>query len=268
MLGTLIIAGLLFASTGMSLLLYKKWTERGETQAMYAAYAQAAAISQQKALSNQASAVFQPAPPPKLAILEAPHIRQMPELPAGCEITSLAMLLQYYGVSVSKMELVQQMKLDPTPITRNEQGRIVYWGHPNNGFVGDVTRKKDGFGIYHAALYETLAAHVPEAADFTGKPFSELEAQLAKGIPSVVWTTIHFHEPELWVTWETPQGKLRTTFNEHAVLLVGYDETDVYVNDPRANEPAKKINKEQFIKSWLAMGSQALTYTAEQKDEV
>ncbi|RUQ24224.1 hypothetical protein ELQ35_21975 [Peribacillus cavernae] len=40
---------------------------------------------------------------------------QYPELPRGCEVTSLAMLLHYYDVKVSKMELADKVKKDPTP---------------------------------------------------------------------------------------------------------------------------------------------------------
>lgn len=37
--------------------------------------------------------------------LNVPIENQMPDLPNGCEVTSLAMLLNYYGIKVTKEDL-------------------------------------------------------------------------------------------------------------------------------------------------------------------
>ncbi|MDF2720124.1 MAG: hypothetical protein K0R28_7049 [Paenibacillus sp.] len=47
---------------------------------------------------------------------------------------------------------------------------------------------------------------------------------------------------------------------EHAVLLVGYDDEYMYVNDPFDGTAAKPIERATLISSWLQMGSQAVTY--------
>ncbi|UUZ86776.1 CoA-binding protein [Paenibacillus sp. P26] len=188
-------------------------------------------------------------------------MRQLPELRSGCEVTSLAMLLQYYHVDKSKLELAGEMKMDPTPIRWNSDGSIASWGNPNLGFVGDVTGASKGFGIYHTALYELLKKYAPSAVDLTGKPFDGLEKKLRSGIPSVVWTTIDYNVPDKWVVWDTPIGPIQTTFMEHAVLLVGYDGEFVYVNDPLTGRGKQKIEKERFVASWEAMGRQALSLT-------
>lgn len=44
----------------------------------------------------------------KEILLDAPIIKQFPELPRGCEVTSLAMFLQYYQVKTDKMELAKK----------------------------------------------------------------------------------------------------------------------------------------------------------------
>jgi uncharacterized protein YvpB len=203
------------------------------------------------------------AKPPKKAsaMLDAPAIHQFPELPAGCEVTSLTMLLQFRGIQKSKTVLAEEMKKDPTPIRWGPNGTIAYWGDPNQGFVGDVTGGSKAFGIYHAALYELLKEYVPSGMDMTGESFDTLEHQISMGIPVIAWTTIYNNVPDKWVTWDSPGGEIRTTFMEHAVLLVGYDENYVYANDPWTGKKNVKISKDRFIASWEAMGKQALSYT-------
>lgn len=96
--------------------------------------------------------------------------------------------------------------------------------------------------------------------DLTNQSFDMLEQQLRDGIPSLVWTTINFQVPDNWVVWDTPIGPIETTFMEHAVLLVGFDEQNVYVNDPSTGKSNVKIDKAQFLATWEAMGRQALSY--------
>lgn len=66
-------------------------------------------------------------------LLDAPVFKQYPELPRGCEVTSLAMLLQYSGVPVEKMELAENVRKDSTPL--NKQNGAVFWGDPNEGRI-------------------------------------------------------------------------------------------------------------------------------------
>ncbi|NHN33190.1 C39 family peptidase [Paenibacillus agricola] len=197
---------------------------------------------------------------PKSFIIDAPIIQQKPELPSGCELTSLTMLLQFYGVKKTKMELLPEMLVDPTPIQWDDKGNIVYWGNPNLGFVGDITAKSQGFSIYHTALFQLMATYIPTSVDLTRSSFDLLERQVAAGIPVVVWTTIGFKETPRWYVWDSPLGPIKGTFSVHAVLLVGYDESYVYVNDPLTGVKQEKVLKEQFIKTWDLQGRQALSY--------
>lgn len=252
-----LIVGLLFSSGVFSVLLYAKVTGKdlfGDVSST-AAVAVAAAGG-----ANGSGAQAEPVKPkPASAILDAPIVRQLPELPPGCEIVSLTMLLNYMGIQKTKMEMAKEMVKDPTPITW-KNGSIVYWGNPFTGYVGDVTGKTRGFGVYHTGLLPTMKAYVPNAIDLTQSDFDKIERQIADGFPVIVWTTIDYAVPTQWVKWDTPVGPIETTFKMHAVLLVGYDEQHVYVNDPYSGKKSHPINKDQFLATWEAMGKQALSY--------
>jgi uncharacterized protein YvpB len=201
---------------------------------------------------------------PASFLLKAPVINQYPELPAGCEITSLAMMLQYAGFTKTKLELYEEMPKDSTPIQWDNKGNIKYWGNPNTGYVGDATPRAKGFAIFHEGLFPLLESYIPTAIDLTRESFDKYEEQIAKGYPVLVWTTIDFKVPQKWVVWDSPQGLVKTTFKEHAVLLVGYDEEYVYVNDPATGQGARQLKKNEFIASWVALGKQGLSYTLEE----
>ncbi|MNJ01113.1 hypothetical protein D3C73_1606400 [compost metagenome] len=47
---------------------------------------------------------------------------------------------------------------------------------------------------------------------------------------------------------------------EHAVLLVGYDDQYVYVNDPWTGKKQFAVDRQQFLETWDVMGRQALSY--------
>lgn len=259
----LLVVGLVFSSGVFSVLLYakitgKNWTLSGREETV--AYAEGPTASPTVAPSKAPEPSPTPAKKPS-AMLEAPAILQYPELPAGCEITSLAMLLQYAGVNKSKTDLIADLPVDMTPIKFASDGSIAYWGNPNTGYVGDITGRSKGFAVYHGPLLDVLKKYVKSGVDLTNGAFDAIERQVSAGAPVVVWTTIDFAEPVKWVVWDSPLGPIKTTFAEHAVLLVGYDADHVYVNDPRSGKAAVQIDKHQFVQSWEALGKQAISYT-------
>lgn len=87
-------------------------------------------------------------------ILNAPYIQQMPQLPRGCEVTSLAMLLQHAGVKVDKMTLAKQVK--KVPFRQNG-----LYGNPYKGFVGNMyTFTQSGYGVYYPPVYELAQKYI------------------------------------------------------------------------------------------------------------
>ena len=52
---------------------------------------------------------------------------------------------------------------------------------------------------------------------------------------------------------------MRFTPQEHAVLLVGYNGTEAFVNNPLNGEKAQAAPIGPFLASWNQLGDQALT---------
>ncbi|WP_235848360.1 C39 family peptidase [Litchfieldia alkalitelluris] len=209
-----------------------------------------------------ASAEVSATPLKDSVLLDAPIIAQYPELPRGCEITSLAMLLQYAGVEVDKMTLAKEIKKDPTPY-KKVNGKITF-GHPNIGFVGDMyTKKNKGYGVYHRPVADLASQFLPaRIIDITGSDFDAVKMYLSNDTPVWVITNVKYKKlpKHYFETWHTSEGVIDITYQEHSVLVTGYDEKYIYFNDPLTGKKNKKAPKEDFIKSWEQMGKQAITY--------
>lgn len=205
---------------------------------------------------------------PASYLIHVPAKDQYPQLPNGCEVTSLAMLMTAVGHPVSKMTLASQMPVDPTKVSLTTVtgsngkpiNKVVYWGNPNVGFVGSVYQAGNGYGIYHGPMTKFLNQLLPgRAEDLTGQNFSSVLRHVAHGIPVEVWTTTTFHPTADWVTWNSPEGPVHATPLEHAVLVVGYSPGYVYINNPLNGQAAQKVAKAPFVASWKQLGQQAIT---------
>ncbi len=193
--------------------------------------------------------------------LEAPHILQYPELPRGCEVTSLAMLLSYYDYDVDKMKLAEEVKKDPTPYTV-KNGKI-HFGNPYDGFVGDMySLTTPGLGVYHGPLVELANQYVKEhheVVDLTGDSFYKVLEALNNGQPVQVIINAKYKKlpDSAFKTWQTPSGPIDITMSEHSVLVTGYDEEYIYFNDPLDRQ--SKAPFDDFVAAWEQMGKQAIT---------
>lgn len=221
----------------------------------------------ERPLQKPPVSVSKPKPPPlpTAALIDVPPQSQLPALPNGCEVTTLSMLLTAVGHPVSYLTLAKDQPYDPTKRVL-QNGKVVFWGNPNVGFVGSVYKAGLGYGIYHGPMTKFLNTILPgRAVDLTGKPFSDIERVVADGTPVEVWTTTTLAPTKEWGSWQSPEGLVRFTPREHAVLLVGYNKTDVFINNPLNGEKAQAVPIGPFLQSWNQLGDQAITVSSAKK---
>ncbi|MGE6630165.1 C39 family peptidase [Bacillus sp. NPDC077027] len=175
-----------------------------------------------------------------------------PKLYNGCEVTSLAMLLNYSGYDVTKNTLANRIARVPLNYDNGLKG------NPNDGFVGDM-ENGPGLGVYHGPIYDVAKKYAgDQVVDLTGKKIEKaIYQQLENGYPVWVITTSTFQKVDNMETWNTPNGKIDITFNEHSVVITGYDEDHVYLNNPYGQKN-QKVDRKNFEASWKQMGSQAI----------
>ncbi|MCM3729084.1 C39 family peptidase [Neobacillus cucumis] len=186
-------------------------------------------------------------------VLNVPLINQMatPRLKNGCEMTSLAMVLNYHGVKVTKNTLANQVNKVPWTYSNGLRG------NPNIGFVGDMANGP-GLAVYNGPVLSLAKKYVGnKAVNLTKKPFSEVLSYVGQGLPVWIITTTTFAPVSNFQSWNTPQGPIRITFSEHSVVITGYDQNYVYINNPYGSKN-QKLNKTTFMKAWEQMGSQAI----------
>ncbi|OZI12628.1 hypothetical protein CEW92_05585 [Bacillaceae bacterium SAS-127] len=188
---------------------------------------------------------------------DVPLILQNPELNRGCEVTSLSMLLHYHGKEVDKMELAAQIAKEPF-----KEGN--YKGNMHQGFVGDMkTFDRSGIGVYVEPIIDLTKQYVAEdqLIDLTGKNPKDLYEQINQGRPVWVITNAEYKKltEDQFRTWQTAEGTMKVTYHQHSVIITGYDEQFVYINDPLKEEKNIQVNRTDFEQAWIQMGRQAIT---------
>lgn len=187
----------------------------------------------------------------KEALLDVPLLNQMdaPRLYNGCEVTSLAMILNFKGIEVTKNELAAEITRVPLQYSNG------VYGNPNTGFVGNM-EDGPGLGVYHDPIFQ-LTQKYAQAKDLTNQPFEALLQEVANGNPIWVITTSTFAPVSEFQTWQTPEGSVNITYKMHSVVITGYDEDNIYINNPYGMKN-QKVDRENFIQAWEQMGKQAI----------
>ncbi|MCM1468317.1 MAG: C39 family peptidase [Alistipes sp.] len=158
-------------------------------------------------------------------------ILQNPELPAGCEVTSLAMLLNYLGLAVDKCDLSDNY------LPKGDVGTV----DMNTAFIGDP-RKAGSYGCFAPVIVDTAAGYIADnrsslkVYNLTGSNFTSLFQLIADDKPVIVWTTINLLPTTVTTTWQINENTVFWQSQEHCVVLCGYDygKSTVTIADPLA----------------------------------
>ncbi len=198
--------------------------------------------------------------------LNVEPVLQLPELPTGCEITSLTALLRYCGFDVEKTELADKY------LSMDDDGGCRF----TEAFVGSPYLKTS-FGCYAPVIVQSAEAYLMshnagdryQVLDLTGTEFEDLYRYLAKGNPVIVWGTQYMAKTESVFYWYTDDEYAEPVYwmtNEHCMLLTGYDTGDsvVYVTDPLCGNV--KYDLSVFRDRYDALGQQAIVILQEGED--
>lgn len=194
--------------------------------------------------------------------LDIKVVNQYPELPRGCEVTSLSMLLSSQNINVDKMTLAKEV------VKNNEKHEKIdvniIMGNPNKGFVGNMYRLGEyGYGVYHKPIYELFKKYSGDnAVDISGLEFDDFYYFIDSGSPVWVITNTTFKKlgENNYNIINIDGEELIVTYKEHSVIVTGYDNENIYINDPLKYSQNIKLNKHDFIEAWEQMGRQAITY--------
>lgn len=172
-------------------------------------------------------------------------VLQEPELPTGCEITTLAEVLNYHGFNIDKEELCDNFM--PVDYVGSVTMTQAYLGDP---------RSNNGFGCYSPVIVKSAYEYFESidspcyAVDLSGTDFRDLFYQICQGRPVIVWATMYLMESYPNYKWTAGNGE-DMIFNDyqHCMAIYGYDlnEGIIYAGDPLVGNTTYSIDRFEMI---------------------
>ena len=199
-------------------------------------------------------------------MIDVPFIAQTKDYPTGCEAVSAVMALHYFGIELSAEDFIDNY-LD-LGIAPYESDGVFYGDSPWNCFLGSPY-EESGWGCYSPVIRRALDAVLNgsgyEAEQSLNKTMQALCSEyIDNGTPVIIWATMEMREAAYTSSWVTPEGEEVTWIApEHCLLLVGYDDTYFYFNDPRQHKQTAYF-KQDAEKAYESMLSQAVIIRPEE----
>ena len=156
---------------------------------------------------------------------DAEVISQLPELPTGCEITAVTMMLRYAGYDVNKVQLANIMP-------RSNNG--------DYGFVGNPF-SPSGWWIFPTGIAPVVNRFVGHHEIMTGASMQRIQDKLKQGHLVVAWVA-------------NVNG-----FVNHALALTGYDASRLFYNNPWTGRK-ESMTYGEFYQHWNADKQRAISY--------
>ena len=182
--------------------------------------------------------------------IDMENVLQLPELPVGCEITALTILLRHCGFDADKTDLAKNYLPVSWGNARYEDGKT-YKDSFFDYFIGDPFSR--GYGCFAGAIEKAANSYIADhGGGFTVKNISGshpdvLYDYLAADVPVLCWATDGMIEPEFYETWyDNATGEqLDWYLNEHCFVLAGFNMSAdlVTLNDPMKGIIDYNINR-------------------------
>ncbi len=179
-------------------------------------------------------------------------LSQYPELPTGCEVTSLTMVLDHNGLSADKCDIADNF------LDKGEVGTVDF----RVAFEGDP-RDESSYGCYAPVIVKTANRYLQsirsglKAYDLSGSDFENLFSYIDANIPVIVWGTLDCAEGYYSTTWNVDGVDLTWYTPEHCMVLIGYDNEMVWVADPVYGD-VRSYDREIFRNRYETLYKQAV----------
>ncbi|MBQ9209334.1 MAG: C39 family peptidase [Oscillospiraceae bacterium] len=195
--------------------------------------------------------------------IDMENVLQLPELPVGCEITALTILLRHYGFDADKTVLARDYLPKSSGNMREAEGKV-YKDSFFDYFIGDPFSR--GYGCFSGAIVRAAERYIADngggytVKNISGSDPDTLYQYLIEGTPVLCWATDGMIEPEWFETWyDNATGEqLDWYLNEHCFVLAGFD---ISAGTVTLNDPMKGIidyNIDRFETRYAQMHSQAI----------
>ena len=183
---------------------------------------------------------------------------QHPDFPTGCESIALYLLLKYYGAEVTPEQIVDLLPKGPQPF-QDEAGQW-HGANPERQFVGDP-RSAESFGVFNRPIAQVAEHFLPGVQTTEGASLDDVMAILDSGNPVVVWYVI---EPQRKITyrchWLDERGEtIRWPSGEHAVVVCGYDDDNIFYRDPNTGG-TRAVSFKIFDEGFRQLGGRIVYY--------
>ena len=177
--------------------------------------------------------------------------------PTGCESAALTILLRYYGLNINMSDVVNRLPKGSLPYTENV---IRYGGNPYVEFVGHPN-SSSSYGVYEKPIISVAESFKPGIIDGRGMKLDDVLKVVSEGRPVLVWVSMNMAVPYISTSWTyKPTGeKISWMANEHALVIVGYNQNNVVVSDSLYGS-IKYYNRNVFESRYNTYGKRAVYY--------
>ena len=162
--------------------------------------------------------------------LDVDNILQLPALPNGCEVVSLAIVLNYLDYDVNAVEFSNEY------LIKGEYGAV----NPFYSYVGDPGISGGGMGCYAPCITRTARDYFDDigddtyvATDISGAELRELEEYIDRGIPVILWGTTNMDcDASVFATFTDGDEEIIWRAHSHCLVLIGYTANTYLFCDP------------------------------------